>query len=125
MFLDRTVGSLTDPLDGRNWGASEVLSLVRSRVERYAELRIETVGPCLLSTTAIPSNFSSIFWPFGKLGGCVVPVDGRLTPFEVEVLARAAKPRFSVWKGETDPIWPQLLLQSTCRYSRSGTRRIS
>src|SRR5206468_3410567 len=37
-----------------------------------------------------------------ELGGCAVPVDARLTPFEVEVLAAAAKPRFSVWKEEPE-----------------------
>ena len=102
MFLDRTVGSLTDPLDGRNWGASEVLSLVRSRVERYAELGLKRSDRVFLHHGNTLEFFVDLL-AIWELGGCVVPVDGRLTPFEVEVLAQAAKPRFSVWKGETDP----------------------
>jgi acyl-CoA synthetase (AMP-forming)/AMP-acid ligase II len=102
MFLDRTVGSLTDPLDGRNWGASEVLSLVRSRVERYAELGLKRSNRVFLHHGNTLEFFVDLL-AIWELGGCVVPVDGRLTPFEVEVLAQAAKPRFSVWKGETDP----------------------
>ena len=37
-----------------------------------------------------------------ELGGCAIPIDGRLTAFEVETLAGAAKPRFSVWKDEPE-----------------------
>ncbi len=32
------------------------------------------------------------------LGGCAVPVDARLTPFEVATLVRSARPAFSVWR---------------------------
>jgi acyl-CoA synthetase (AMP-forming)/AMP-acid ligase II len=31
------------------------------------------------------------------LGGCVIPIDQRLTRFEIDVLARTARPRFSLW----------------------------
>jgi len=37
MFLDRVVGPLSD-LDGRNWDTPAVLSLVRRRIEEYAEI---------------------------------------------------------------------------------------
>ena len=37
------------------------------------------------------------------LGGCVIPVDGRLTPFEVGKLAAAANARFSVIADSTVP----------------------
>ena len=30
------------------------------------------------------------------LGGCAIPIDARLTPFEVETLARAATPKFAI-----------------------------
>jgi acyl-CoA synthetase (AMP-forming)/AMP-acid ligase II len=32
------------------------------------------------------------------LGACAVPVDGRLTPYEISALAQAAQPKLSVWK---------------------------
>ena len=38
MFLDRTVGSLNDPLNGQSWGPSAVLGLMLRRMERYAEM---------------------------------------------------------------------------------------
>ena len=35
------------------------------------------------------------------LGGCVVPIDSRLTPFEIEILAQAAQPSFSLWGSKS------------------------
>jgi oxalate---CoA ligase len=37
-----------------------------------------------------------------RLGACVVPIDPRLTPFEVDTMAQAAGPRCSLWQGEPD-----------------------
>jgi acyl-CoA synthetase (AMP-forming)/AMP-acid ligase II len=44
------------------------------------------------------ADLLAVWW----LGGCVIPIDGRLTPFEVETLARAARPRFSLWRDTPD-----------------------
>ncbi len=101
MFLDRTVGSLTDPLDGRSWGASVILRLVRSHMARYADLGLVRSDRVFLHHGNTLEFFVDLL-AIWELGGCAIPVDGRLTPFEVEVLARAARPRFSVWKDEPD-----------------------
>ncbi len=101
MFLDRTVGSLNDPLNGQSWGPSEVLGLVLRRMERYAELGLARSDRVFFHHGNTLEFFVDLL-AIWELGACAVPVDGRLTPFEVEVLARAAKPRFSVWKGEPD-----------------------
>lgn len=45
------------------------------------------------------ADLLAIWW----LGGCAVPVDGRLTPFEVDTLIRAASPQFSVWDRVPEP----------------------
>jgi acyl-CoA synthetase (AMP-forming)/AMP-acid ligase II len=37
------------------------------------------------------------------LGACLVPVDSRLTAFEIETLAQTAKPRFSIIDDKSDP----------------------
>ena len=37
-----------------------------------------------------------------SLGACVIPIDSRLTQFEVETLAAATTPRFSLWHGGID-----------------------
>jgi len=35
-------------------------------------------------------------------GACAVPIDDRLTPFEISILARSTRPRLSVWGATTD-----------------------
>src|SRR5688500_11787293 len=55
------------------------------------------------------SRHDRVFLPFGnrleffaellaiwQLGGCAIPVDSRLTPFELENLSRAARPKLAV-----------------------------
>jgi len=37
-----------------------------------------------------------------RAGGCVIPIDPRFTPFEIEALANGAKPRFSLWLDAPD-----------------------
>jgi len=37
------------------------------------------------------------------LGACAVPIDGRLTPFEVDQLASAARPRLALFHGDAEP----------------------
>ena len=96
MFLDLRLGSLTEPLTGRHWTEQDMRSQVERRVALYVEQGLSSgdrvflhYGNCL----EFFADLLAIWW----LGGCAVPVDGRLTAFEVETLARAARPRYSVW----------------------------
>ncbi|MGZ5944024.1 MAG: class I adenylate-forming enzyme family protein [Isosphaeraceae bacterium] len=100
MFLDRKVGPLSD-LTGRTWDAPTVLSQVRRRVDQYADLGLTLSDRVFLHHGNTLEFFVDLL-AIWELGGCAVPVDARLTPFEVEVLAGAAKPRFSVWKEEPE-----------------------
>ena len=100
MFVDRIVGPLSD-LDGRSWDTPQVLSFARRRTAHYIELGLKRSDRVLLHHGNTLEFFIDLL-AIWELGGCAVPVDGRLTPFEVETLARAAKPRFSLWKGEPE-----------------------
>jgi acyl-CoA synthetase (AMP-forming)/AMP-acid ligase II len=100
MFLDRIVGPLSD-LKGRTWDSPTVLSLVQRRIGQYAGLGLTRSDRVFLHHGNTLEFFVDIL-AIWELGGCAVPVDARLTPFEVEVLAAAAKPRFSVWKEEPE-----------------------
>jgi len=100
MFLDRTLGPLSD-LKGRTWDPPTILSLVERRVEQYASLGLIRSDRVFLHHGNTLEFFVDLLAVW-ELGGCAVPVDARLTPFEVEVLAAAAKPRFSVWKEEPE-----------------------
>jgi acyl-CoA synthetase (AMP-forming)/AMP-acid ligase II len=101
MFIDLKVGNLTEPLGGRTWG--------RETIHR----RLSGSMACLRSQGM--SDSDPVFLHYGNtieffvdllavwcLGGCVVPIDPRLTAFEVETLAKAARPRLSLWLGPPD-----------------------
>ena len=99
MFLDRIVGPLSD-LDGRSWDASHILSLAQERTEQYAALGFKHSDRVFLHHGNTLEFFVDLLAVW-ELGGCAIPIDGRLTAFEVETLAGAAKPRFSVWRADS------------------------
>jgi long-chain acyl-CoA synthetase len=48
-----------------------------------------------------PEFFVNLLAIWG-IGGCVIPIDNQLTPFQVETLATWATPRFSLWLNEPE-----------------------
>ncbi len=99
MLLDRTIGSLSDPLNGRRWDAPAIRAEVRDRKERFADLGLRRGDRVFLHHGNTLEFFVDLL-AIWELGGCAVPIDGRLTAFELEVLAGAARPRFSVGTGD-------------------------
>lgn len=104
MFASSTLGSLSEPLSGRHWTRQAVLQQVLARA---AHLQARGLG----RGERVFVHFGNTLEFFGdllavwSLGGCVVPIDQRLTPFEVETLGRAARPRLSLYKDEiNEPI---------------------
>jgi acyl-CoA synthetase (AMP-forming)/AMP-acid ligase II len=95
MFIELNVGNLIEPFSGRHWSPAETGRQIALRVGRLQDFG---VGP-----------EDRVFLPFGnrleffadlialwKVGACAIPIDARLTAFEVENLARAASPRLAV-----------------------------
>ena len=101
MFLDSTVGSLREPLTGRHWTRQVVSEEYRLRVRHFEEVGLHPSDRVFLHYGNNLEFFVDLL-AIWALGGCVVPIDKRLTAYEVETLARAATPRFSVWKGAPD-----------------------
>jgi acyl-CoA synthetase (AMP-forming)/AMP-acid ligase II len=93
MFVDLRPGCLIEPLTGRRWSPAEVIARVRQRMETLVTAPSDRV---FLHYGNTPEFFIDLLAVW-NLGGCAIPVDGRLTPFEVETLAQSARPRFSVW----------------------------
>lgn len=99
MFLDLQVGSLVEPLTGRSWDHRRIQ---REFGHRLAYFQNHGLAPSDLvfihyGNTA---EFFVDLLAIWSLGGCAVPLDPRLSPFEVETLARAVTPRFSLWQDE-------------------------
>lgn len=103
MFLDLTVGSLTEATSGRRWDRRDVAREVARRAQRYAALGM-TPGDRVFIHFGNRLEFFAELLAIWRLGGCAVPIDGRLTLFEVENLARAATPRFSVVDDGTEAV---------------------
>ncbi len=95
MLLELQVGNLIEPFSGRRWDRAEIRVQIDRRIARF------------LARGLAPGD--RVFLPFGnrleffaellavwQLGGCAIPVDARLTAFEVENLSRVARPRLAV-----------------------------
>ena len=103
MFLDLFVGSLIEPLTGRRW---ERQTIQREFYHRLAYFQSHSLAPadCVFIHYGNTLEFFVDLLAVWSLGSCAIPIDPRLTKFEVENLARAAVPRFSLWRGEPDAL---------------------
>ena len=101
MFLDLHVGSLIEPLTGRRWDRNSILHQLYGRVA-YLQSHGLSESDIVFMHYGNTLEFFADLLAIWSLGGCVVPIDSRLTAFEVETLARAARPRFSLWLGSPE-----------------------
>ena len=101
MFVDLTLGPLSEPLTGKHWDVRAVAERVQRRLGFYARKDVAIGDRVFLHHGNTPEFFFDLaaIW---TLGGCAVPIDARLTAFEIETLARAALPRFSLCAGAPD-----------------------
>jgi acyl-CoA synthetase (AMP-forming)/AMP-acid ligase II len=101
MLLDLTLGPLTEPLTGRHWDQATVREQWRRRLTFYTRNGLAPGDRVFLHYGNTPEFFVDLvaLW---SLGACAVPIDARLTAFEIETLAEAATPRFSSWNGVPD-----------------------
>jgi oxalate---CoA ligase len=102
MFLNLHVGNLTEPLTGRTWSRQQIRQQLYQRIAYYQSYGMSQSDRVFLHYGNQIEFFVDLL-AIWSLGGCVIPIDARLTAFEVETLARAATPRFSLWFGAVDP----------------------
>ncbi len=101
MYLDLRVGTLTEALSERHWDADTVVGQFLRRAafyERAGLRRGDRVFICFGNNLEFFADLLALW----HLGACVIPIDTRLTTFEMETLARAAAPRFALHLGTTD-----------------------
>jgi acyl-CoA synthetase (AMP-forming)/AMP-acid ligase II len=99
--LERTVGELAEPLTGRRWDRETVRRQILSRVAHLQKRGMKPGDLVFIHYGNRLEVFADLL-AIWNAGGCAVPIDARLTPFEVETLAGAARPRFSLHIGELD-----------------------
>jgi acyl-CoA synthetase (AMP-forming)/AMP-acid ligase II len=101
MLLDLTPGPLTEPLTGRHWDRATVVAQWRRRLTYFTRNGLAAGDRVFLCYGNKPEFFVDLI-ALWSLGACAVPIDARLTAFEIETLAEAASPRFSLWDGIAD-----------------------
>jgi acyl-CoA synthetase (AMP-forming)/AMP-acid ligase II len=94
------VGNLTEAVSGRHWGKAEIEQQVLQRVQTCLLSGIKP-GDRVLIHFGNTLEFFAELLAIWRVGACVIPVDARLTPFEVEKLATAARTRFNVINDDT------------------------
>jgi acyl-CoA synthetase (AMP-forming)/AMP-acid ligase II len=94
-------GLLIEPLSGKRWDAAEVSRRVHVRISYY---RARGFGPGdrVFIHFGNCNEFFVELLAVWQAGGCAIPIDTRLSPFEVRTLAAWARPRFSAWLGDAD-----------------------
>lgn len=95
MFLDLNVGDIVEPLGGRRWDKQETAREVSFRAARFWKMGLGPGDRVFILFGNKPEFFAELLATW-RLGACGVPVDSRLTPFEVQNLAKAAAPRIAV-----------------------------
>jgi acyl-CoA synthetase (AMP-forming)/AMP-acid ligase II len=101
VFLDINVGHLTELLTGRTLNRREIAFRVAERVEQYQDeglARGDRVLVCYGNNLEFFIDLLAVW----HLGASFVPIDGRLSAFEVENLARAVRPRFILVDSKAD-----------------------
>jgi acyl-CoA synthetase (AMP-forming)/AMP-acid ligase II len=108
--LGKSAGLLIEPLSGKRWDANEVSRRVNERLSYY-RTRGFAPGDRVFIHFGNCNAFFAELLAVWQAGGCAVPIDTRLSPFEIETLAQWARPRFSAWLGNADATVRSALLR--------------
>jgi acyl-CoA synthetase (AMP-forming)/AMP-acid ligase II len=102
MNIGSTVGSLTEPVSGRHWDRPQIRRQILARIDAHQSAGVAPGDRVLILFGNRLELFAELL-AIWRLGACAIPIDPRLTPFEVEKLAAVAQARFSVCDDATDP----------------------
>jgi len=100
MLFDLSVGNLIEPVSGRRWDQPEISGQVTRRIARFQKYGLAPKDRVFLAFGNRLEFFAELLAVW-RLGGCAIPIDSRLTAFEVENLVRAAAPGLAVVDDET------------------------
>lgn len=111
LHIEHEFGDLVEPVGGRRWDRAEMRRQIALRLGRFQSLGLEaedrvflTFGNCL--------EFFAELMAIWQAGCCAIPIDARLTAFEVGNLARAAGARIAVVDGSVKADVGEVLAKS-------------
>lgn len=133
MFLSSGIGNIAELASGRRWEGPMVLAQVEARAQRYRREGI-TAGDRVFLHFGNRLEFFADLLAIWHLGACAVPVDARLTTYEVANLIRAGTPRIALVDEQIDPSVTRCLSEGGVKvlntfdisvHAGSGTGRMS
>ena len=95
-ILDFRPGELAEPLTGRRWDRQAIEREWIHRVDFFQRQGL-TRGDCVFLHHGNCLEFFADLLAIWTVGAYAVPIDARLTAFEVATLAGAATPKLSLW----------------------------
>lgn len=96
-----TLGSLIEPLSGRRWTPEEIRDRAHARAAAFARAGVRQGGRVLMLDGNSLEFFADLL-AIWRLGACAIPVDPRLTAFEIAALADAARPAAALTGAGTE-----------------------
>lgn len=94
-------GSLTEALTGRRWSKSDVNKNIKERMNSLAAAGVNP-GDRVIIGYGNRLEFFADLLAIWQLGACAIPMDARLTTFEVENLIRISEPTVFLYYGDLD-----------------------
>ena len=91
-------GSIIEPITGKEWRPEELTARAARRVGQLSSLGVTRGARVLIHYGNCGEFFADLLAVWG-LGACAIPVDPRLTEFEIERLAELTKPVLSIWQS--------------------------
>lgn len=101
MFLESQPGAITELATGQCWSGRELMACAVERAHRFFDAGLRR-GDRMFIHHGNNLEFFADLLAAWHLGASVVPIDDRLTPFEIENLARAVNPRLLLVDSTTD-----------------------
>jgi acyl-CoA synthetase (AMP-forming)/AMP-acid ligase II len=101
MLIDAQLGHLSELVTGRCWDPDQMQQQVARRIASYQEAGLQP-GDRVLILFGNRLEFFAELLAIWSLGACAIPVDSRLTAFEIGKLADAARPRLAIVDGSVD-----------------------
>ena len=89
MLLELKVGKLVEPFTGRSWEPGEINRQVARRMARFQARGLKAGDRVFLPFGSRLEFFAELLAVW-RVGACAIPIDARLTAFEMENLTRAA-----------------------------------
>jgi oxalate---CoA ligase len=101
MFFESQPGPITELLTGRSWNSREIMTRVGARIQCLQSAGLGRGDRVFVHYGNKPEFFVDLLAVW-YLGASLVPIDNRLTAFEIENLARAVTPRLMLTDATAD-----------------------